>query len=171
MSEMLKLYVRGWFEFADEDTGFTTSDFGVSDNSLNERVTSRDAPAYEPEIEFVKECIEDGVYDSAAKLAHAVAEVPYVEKIDYVGDLSIGYYGVYVTATAPYGQSTKSKTEVGIGLEIIVKVKDRNGADWMVDIKTHDSSNSVDDVALLIKNAIECAIDGSEISVKYKVLY
>lgn len=44
-------------------------------------------------------------------------------------------------------------------------------ADWMVDIKTHDSSNSVDDVALLIKNAIEHAIDGSEISVKYKVLY
>lgn len=44
-------------------------------------------------------------------------------------------------------------------------------ADWMVDIKTHDSSNSVDDVALLIKNAIERAIDGSEISVKYKVLY
>lgn len=44
-------------------------------------------------------------------------------------------------------------------------------ADWMVDIKTHDSSNSVDDVALLIKNAIERAIDDSEISVKYKVLY
>ena len=128
MSEMLKLYVHGGFEFVDEDTGFTTSDFGVSDNSLNERVTSRDAPAYEPEIEFVKECIEDGVYDSAAKLAHAVAEIPYVEKIDYVGDLSIGYYGVYVTATAPYGQSTKSKTEVGFALEIIVKVKDRDSA-------------------------------------------
>ena len=31
-------------------------------------------------------------------------------------------------------------------------------ADWMVDIKTHNSSNSVDDVALLIKNAIERAI-------------
>lgn len=44
-------------------------------------------------------------------------------------------------------------------------------ADWMVDIKMHGSSNSVDDVALLIKNAIEHAIDGSEISVKYKVLY
>lgn len=44
-------------------------------------------------------------------------------------------------------------------------------SDWMVDIKTHDSSNSVDDVVLLIKNAIERAIDGSEISVKYKVLY
>lgn len=44
-------------------------------------------------------------------------------------------------------------------------------ADWMVDIKTHDSSNSVDNVALLIKNAIERAIDGSEISVKYKILY
>lgn len=44
-------------------------------------------------------------------------------------------------------------------------------ADWMVDIETHDSSNSVDAVALLIKNAIERAIDGSEISVKYKVLY
>lgn len=44
-------------------------------------------------------------------------------------------------------------------------------ADWMVDIKTHDSSNSVDDVALLIKNAIEHAIDGSEINVSYKVLY
>lgn len=60
---------------------------------------------------------------------NGVSEVPHVEKIDYVGDLSIGYYGVYVTATAPYGQSTKSKTEVGIGLEIIAKVKDRNGAD------------------------------------------
>lgn len=36
MSEMLKLYVRGGFEFVDEDTGFTTSDFGVSDNSLND---------------------------------------------------------------------------------------------------------------------------------------
>lgn len=44
-------------------------------------------------------------------------------------------------------------------------------ADWMVDIKTPDSSNSVDDVALLIKNAIERAIDGSEINVTYKVLY
>lgn len=44
-------------------------------------------------------------------------------------------------------------------------------ADWMVDIKTPDSSNSVDDVALLIKNAIERAIDGGEISVKYKVLH
>lgn len=44
-------------------------------------------------------------------------------------------------------------------------------ADWMVDIKTHDSSNSVDDVVLLIKNAIERAIDGGEISMKYKVLY
>lgn len=44
-------------------------------------------------------------------------------------------------------------------------------ADWMVDIKTPDSSNSVDDVALLIKNAIERAINGSEISVKYKILY
>lgn len=44
-------------------------------------------------------------------------------------------------------------------------------ADWMVDIKTHDSSNSVDDIALLIKNAIERAIDGSEIGVKYKVLH
>lgn len=128
MSEMLKLYVRGGFEFVDGNTGFTTSDFGVSDNSLNERVTSRDAPAYEPEIEFVKECIEDGVYDSAAKLAHAVAEVPHVEKIDYVGDLSIGYYGVYVTATAPYGQSTKGMTEIGIGFVIIVKVKNRDDA-------------------------------------------
>lgn len=129
MSEMLKLYVRGGFEFVDEDTGFTTSDFGVSDNSINERVTNRATPGYEPEIEFVKECIEDGVYDSAAKLAHAVTEMAGVEKVEYVGDLSIGYYGVYITATAPYGQSTKSKTEVGIGLEIIVKVKDRNGAD------------------------------------------
>lgn len=44
-------------------------------------------------------------------------------------------------------------------------------ADWMVDIKMHGSSNSVDDVALLIKNAIERAIDGGEISVKYKILH
>ena len=129
MSEMLKLYVRGAFNFVDNETGFTTSDFGVSENAHTERVTNRALPGYEQEIEFVKECIEDGVYDSAAKLAHAVAEVPHVEKIDYVGDLSIGYYGVYITATAPYGQSTKSETEVGISLEIIVKVKDRNGAD------------------------------------------
>lgn len=44
-------------------------------------------------------------------------------------------------------------------------------ADWMVDIKMHGSSSSVDGVALLIENAIARAIDGSEISVKYKVLY
>lgn len=43
--------------------------------------------------------------------------------------------------------------------------------DWMVDIEKHDSSSSVDGVALLIENAIARAIDGSEISVKYKVLY
>lgn len=93
MSNMLKLYVRGGFEFVDEETGFSTSDFGVSDNAINERVTNRATPAYEQEIEFVKESIENGVYDSAAKLAHVVADVPRVEKIDYVGDLSIGYYG------------------------------------------------------------------------------
>lgn len=34
MSEMLKLYVRGGFEFVDEDTGFTTSDFGGAPNPL-----------------------------------------------------------------------------------------------------------------------------------------
>lgn len=44
-------------------------------------------------------------------------------------------------------------------------------ADWMVDIKMHGSNNSADGVALLIRNAIEHAIDGSEISVSYKVLY
>lgn len=44
-------------------------------------------------------------------------------------------------------------------------------ADWMVDIKTHGSNNSAEDVALLIRNAIEHAIDGSEINVSYKVLY
>lgn len=54
MSEMLKLYVRGGFEFVDEDTGFTTSDFGVSDNSLNERVTSRDAPPMDPRLSLLK---------------------------------------------------------------------------------------------------------------------
>lgn len=47
----------------------------------------------------------------------------------------------------------------------------RCNADWMVDIEKHDSSSSVDGVALLIENAIARAIDGSEISVKYKVLY
>lgn len=47
----------------------------------------------------------------------------------------------------------------------------RCNADWMVDVKTPDSSNSVDDAALLIRNAIEHAIDGSEINVSYKVLY
>lgn len=129
MSEMLKLYVRGSFDFVDDETGFTTSDFGVSENAHMERVLDTSLPSYEREIEFVKESIELGAYKSSAQLVQAVAEVPHVEKIDYVGDLRIGYYGVYVTATAPYGQSTKSKTEVGIGLEIIVKVKDRNGAD------------------------------------------
>lgn len=47
----------------------------------------------------------------------------------------------------------------------------RCNADWMVDIKMHGSNNSVDGVALLIRNAIEHAIDGSEINVSYKVLY
>lgn len=44
-------------------------------------------------------------------------------------------------------------------------------ADWMVDIKMHGSNNSADGVALLIRNAIEHAIDGSEINVTHKVLY
>lgn len=44
-------------------------------------------------------------------------------------------------------------------------------ADWMVDIKMHGSNNSADDIALLIRNAIARAIDGSEINVTYKVLY
>lgn len=47
----------------------------------------------------------------------------------------------------------------------------RCDVDWMIYIEVQDSNNSVDDVALLIKNAIEHAIGGSEISVKYKVLY
>lgn len=54
MSEMLKLYVRGGFEFVDEDIGFTTSDFGVSDNSINERVTNRAMPGYEPRLSLLK---------------------------------------------------------------------------------------------------------------------
>lgn len=125
MSEMLKLYVRGGFEFVDEDTGFTTSDFGVSDNAINKRVTDRSLPAYEQEVEFAKESLENGVYYSAVKLAHAATEVSHVEKVEYVGDLHIGYYEMYITATSPYGQSTKSKTQVSFGLGIIVKVRDR----------------------------------------------
>lgn len=74
MSEMLKLYAHGRFEYVDEDTGFTTNDFGVNDNGINERVKDKSLPAYEQEIEFVKESIENGVYNSAAKLVHAVAE-------------------------------------------------------------------------------------------------
>lgn len=129
MSEMLKLYVRGAFDFVDDETGFTTSDFGVSENAHMERVLDTSLPAYEQEIEFAKESIENGAYASAAKLAHAVTDMTGVEKVGYVGDLSIGYYRMYITSTAPYGQSTKSLTEIGFGLEIIVKVKDRNGAD------------------------------------------
>lgn len=125
MSDTLKLYARGWFEFVDDETGFTTSDFGVSDNAINKRVIDKSLPAYEQEVEFAKESVENSVYDSAAKLAHAVTEVPHFEKVEYVGDLYIGYYGMYITTTAPYGQSTKSETEVGFGIEIIVKVKDR----------------------------------------------
>lgn len=128
MSDTLKLYVRGAFEFVDDETGFTTSDFGVSDNAINERVTDTSLPAHEQEIEFTKESLENGVYDSAAKLAHTVTEVPHVEKVEYVGDFYIGYYEMYITATSPYGQSTKSKTQVGFGLEIIVKVDDRKAA-------------------------------------------
>ena len=137
MSEMLKLYVRGGFDFVDDETGFTTSDFGVGDNAINKRVTDKSLPAYEQEVEFTKESIESGVYDSAAKLAHAVTEVPNVEKVEYVGDLYIGYYEMYITATSPYGQSTKSKTQVGFGLEIIVKVNDRkavNATDIAVEL-------------------------------------
>ena len=78
MSETLKLYVHGGFEFVDGKTGFTTSDFGVSDNSLNERVTSRDATTHETGVEVVKECIEEGVNENAAELAHDVAGVPHV---------------------------------------------------------------------------------------------
>lgn len=142
MSNMLKLYVHGGFEFVDDETGFAASDFGVNDNSVNKRVTDKSLPAYEQEIEFVKESIENNIYDSAAKLAHAVAEMADVEKVEYVGDLSIGYYGVYITSTAPYGQSTKSLTEVGFGLEIIVKVKDH---------KVTDETNIAHELARIFK--------------------
>lgn len=129
MSKMLKLYVRGGFDFVDDETGFTTSDFGVSENAYKERVTDASLPAYEQEIEFVKESIELGAYKSSAQLVQAATEMTDVESAEYTGDLDIGYYRTYITATSPHGQSTKCKTEVGIGLEIIVKVKDRNGAD------------------------------------------
>lgn len=128
MSEMLKLYVRGGFEFVDDKTGFTTSDFGVSENAHMERVLDTSLPAYEREIEFAKESAENGIYDSAAKLAHAATDIMGVEKVEYVGDLSIGYYRMYITSTAPYGQSTKSLTEMGLGLEIIAKVENRDTA-------------------------------------------
>lgn len=75
MSEMLKLYVRGSFDFVDDETGFTTSDFGVSENAHMERVLDTSLPAYEREIEFAKESTENGIYDSAAKLAHAVTDI------------------------------------------------------------------------------------------------
>lgn len=129
MSEMLKLYVRCGFEFVDDETGFTTSDFGVSENAYKERVTDTSLPAYEQEIEFVKESIELGAYKSSAQLVQAVTEMTDVESVEYTGDLDIGYYRTYITATSPCGQSTKGMTEIGFGLEIIVKVKDRNGAD------------------------------------------
>lgn len=129
MSEMLKLYVRGGFDFVDDETGFTTSDFGVSENAYKERVTDTSLPAYEQEIEFVKESIELGAYKSSAQLVQAVTEMTDVESVEYTGDLDIGYYRTYITATSPYGQSTKGMTEIGIGFVIIVKVKDRNGAD------------------------------------------
>lgn len=127
MSKMLELYARGGFEFVDDDTGFAASDFGVSDNSINERVKDKSLPAYEQEVEFARESIENGMYDSAAKLAYAVAEVPHVEKVSYVGDLSIGYYEMYITTTSPHGTTTKSRTAVGFCIKIIVEVKDRNG--------------------------------------------
>lgn len=128
MSEMLKLYVRGAFDFVDDETGFTTSDFGVSENAHMERVLDTSLPAYEQEIEFVKESIELGTYKSSAQLVQAVTEMTDVESVEYTGDLDIGYYRTYITATSPYGQSTKGMTEIGIGLVIIVKVKNRDDA-------------------------------------------
>lgn len=103
MSEMLKLYVRGGFEFVDNETGFTTSDFGVSENAYEERVTDTSLPAYEQEIEFVTESIELGAYKSSAQLVQAVTEMTDVESVEYTGDLDIGYYRTYITATSPYG--------------------------------------------------------------------
>lgn len=125
---MLKLYVRGAFDFVDDETGFTTSDFGVGENAHMERVLDTSLPAYEQEIEFAKESIENGAYASAAKLAHAVTDMTGVEKVEYVGDLSIGYYRTYISSTALYGQSTKSLTEVGFGLEIMAKVENKDAA-------------------------------------------
>lgn len=51
-----------------------------------------------------------------------------VESVEYTGDLDIGYYRTYITATSPHGQSTKGMTEIGIGFVIIVKVKNRDDA-------------------------------------------
>lgn len=162
MSEMLKLYVRGGFEFVDEDTGFVASDFGVSDNCLNERVTDKSLPAYGQEVEFVKESIERGVYKSAAQLAQAVPKMADVEKVEYAGDLSIGYYEMHITSAAPYGQSTRAKTEVGFGLEIIVKVESRD---------TVDETNVAHEVERIFKNdlsrQLSACIDQITVETRY----
>lgn len=124
MSEKLKINMRCGFEFVDKETGFTTNDFGVRDNSIDARVTRTSCLAYKEELDDVKYLVRHGVYWSESQLEHSATEVPHVEKIEYVGDLIIEDYGMYITSTAPYGQATKSKTNVAIDLNIVVVVED-----------------------------------------------
>lgn len=124
MSEKLKINMRCGFEFVDKETGFTTNDFGVRDNSMDVRVTRTSCVAYKEELDDVKYLVRHGVYWSESQLEHSATEVSHVEKIEYVGDLIIEDYGMYITSTAPYGQATKSKTDVAIDLNIIAVVED-----------------------------------------------
>lgn len=124
MSEKLKINLRCGFEFVDEETGFTTNNFGVRDNGIDVRVTRTSCLAYKEELDDVKYLVRYGVYWSESQLEHSAIEVPHVEKIEYVGDLIIEDYGMYITSTAPYGQTTKSRTDVAIDLNIIAVVED-----------------------------------------------
>lgn len=124
MSERLKINLRCGFEFVDEETGFTTNNFGVRDNSIDARVTHTSCLAYKEELDDVKYLVRHSVYWSESQLEHSATEVPHVEKIEYVGDLIIEDYGMHITSIAPYGQATKSKTDVAIDLNIIAVVED-----------------------------------------------
>ena len=124
MSATLKINLVNPLECTDEASGIKARDFGVSGNSIHEGVTDTDSSAYKQELNYVKILVTEEIYKCAGRLATSAKDVQGVDKITYVGDLTIEDYGMFVTVIDPDLKFTKTETELVIDINILVEVKD-----------------------------------------------
>ena len=150
MCATLKINLVNPLEYTDEASGIKARDFGVSENSMHEGVTDTDSSAYKQELDYVKNLVTEEIYKCAGRLATSSKEVPGVEKLTYIGDLTIEDYGMFVTVIDPNLKFTKTETELVIELNMLVEVKDDRFynqidiAEQLVKIFKDDLSNRLD---------------------------